>query len=192
MPCHEQGTSGSTEEPATRVRYFSGQLLSEEDFDAEQRYLIRKRELHNRALHGTGVVRGLEVRAAGTDSVVVSPGLAIDGCGREIVVPVPTAVALAPGTAEIVLRYREDPSRISPGGEASRVVEGSEVTAEPPGPADVERVVLGEAERTPESVIVRARHRRQAPRVDDLFEIINELRQRVRSLEAQVAALRER
>ena len=44
-----------------RVRYFPGQLLSAADFETEQSYLRAKRRLHNRWLHGWGVVGGLTV-----------------------------------------------------------------------------------------------------------------------------------
>ena len=72
-----------------RPRYFSGQLLTAEDFEAEQSYLLRGRRSDNRQLHGWGVVCGLGVRPSGSGGVTVEPGLAIDGLGREIVVPDP-------------------------------------------------------------------------------------------------------
>lgn len=42
-----------------RVNYFEGQLLGLDDFRAEQRYHREKRKMHNRFLHGWGVVSGL-------------------------------------------------------------------------------------------------------------------------------------
>jgi hypothetical protein len=72
-----------------RPKYFSGQLLTAEDFEAEQSYFLRGRRSDNRQLHGWGVVCGLGVRPSGSGGVVVEPGLAIDGLGREIVVPDP-------------------------------------------------------------------------------------------------------
>ena len=44
-----------------RPRFFAGQLLSEEDLRALDHYIIEKNKLHNRYLHGWGVVCGLEV-----------------------------------------------------------------------------------------------------------------------------------
>lgn len=64
--------------------YYRGQLLLEDDFIAEQRYHANARYRHSLNLHGWGVVRGLEVRHAGTNEIVVSPGFAIDGRGHEI------------------------------------------------------------------------------------------------------------
>jgi hypothetical protein len=46
----------------TRLRYFYGQMLSAQDFQIEQDYFREKLKLHNRCLHGYGVVCGLEVR----------------------------------------------------------------------------------------------------------------------------------
>ncbi len=44
-----------------RLRYFYGQVLGAADFRAEQDYFREKLKLHNRCLHGYGVVCGLEV-----------------------------------------------------------------------------------------------------------------------------------
>jgi len=70
-----------------RPRFFCGQLLTDKDLDAAQRYVIEKNKLHNRYLVGTGVVCGLAVRCAPCEEggVVVEPGYAIDCCGNDIV-----------------------------------------------------------------------------------------------------------
>lgn len=77
--------------PLKRVHYFSGKLLSAEDFTAEQEYLLEKFRRHNRYLHGCGVVIGLDVSVSGDAAagfqIVVSPGYAIDPSGREITIP---------------------------------------------------------------------------------------------------------
>ena len=71
-----------------RPRFFAGQLLTEAELTALQDYVIAKHQLHNRYLHGPGVVCGLEVGCGECgDDVVVSPGYAIDPCGRDIIVP---------------------------------------------------------------------------------------------------------
>jgi len=91
-----------------RNRYFYGKLLDVFHFELEQTYLNNKRWLLNRMVSGYGVICGLNV-TLGSDgqSVVVSPGVAIDKCGREIIVcqpsdpyplPAPPAVP-ASGTA---------------------------------------------------------------------------------------------
>lgn len=70
-----------------RPRFFAGQLLTDKDLEAAQRYVIEKNKLHNRHLVGTGVVCGLAVRCdpCCDGSVVVEPGYAIDCCGNDIV-----------------------------------------------------------------------------------------------------------
>ena len=72
-----------------RNNFFAGRLLTAEDFQAEQQYVSEKHRLHNRLLVGFGVVTGLEVsidRKAKSEPVIkVTPGLAIDCVGREII-----------------------------------------------------------------------------------------------------------
>jgi hypothetical protein len=48
-----------------RLNYFYGQLLGARDFRLEQDFFREKLRLHNRCLHGYGVVCGLEVRPCG-------------------------------------------------------------------------------------------------------------------------------
>jgi hypothetical protein len=70
-----------------RPRYFAGQLLTEAELTGEQAYVIAKNRLHNRYLHGTGVVCGLEVICHECKGwVTVRQGYAIDSCGNDIVV----------------------------------------------------------------------------------------------------------
>jgi hypothetical protein len=72
-----------------RPRYFTGQLLTAEDLEAEQSYFLTGRRTHNRLLHGWGVVCGLGVKPSGSGGVLVDTGPAMDRLGREIVVPAP-------------------------------------------------------------------------------------------------------
>ncbi len=70
-----------------RPRYFAGQLLTEAELNSEQAYVLAKNRLHNRYLHGWGVVCGLEVVCSQCDGwVTVKEGYAIDPCGNDIVV----------------------------------------------------------------------------------------------------------
>jgi hypothetical protein len=68
-----------------RLKYFNHQFLREQDFTAEQAYHIAMRRLHNRSVHGWGVVEGLDVRKKSDREITIEPGVAIDGEGREIV-----------------------------------------------------------------------------------------------------------
>lgn len=69
-----------------RSYFYTGKLLTEGDLNREQRYMIDKLRLHYVALHGWGVACGLMVRPHHQcpDRFVVTPGLAVDDCGREI------------------------------------------------------------------------------------------------------------
>lgn len=72
-----------------RLNYFTHQFLREQDFKDEQAYHLEMRRLHNRLLHGWGVVTGLEVQKKGEREITVSPGMAIDKDGRELVLAEP-------------------------------------------------------------------------------------------------------
>jgi hypothetical protein len=75
-----------------RPRFFAGQLLTEDDLNRLERYVIDKNKLHNRYLFGSGVACGLEVVCSVCDAdsnrgkVVVQPGYALSPCGNDIVV----------------------------------------------------------------------------------------------------------
>jgi hypothetical protein len=71
-----------------RPRYFAGQLLTDTELNAEQRYVVRKNQLHNLYLHGWGVVCGLVVSCHPSCEgwVRVGEGYAISPCGDDIVV----------------------------------------------------------------------------------------------------------
>jgi hypothetical protein len=74
-----------------RPQFFAGQLLTEDDLQLLSDYVAAKSRLHNRFLHGHGVVCGLLVMChpCGGGKVVVQPGTALDCCGNHIVVPCP-------------------------------------------------------------------------------------------------------
>lgn len=103
-----------------RVNYSVGMLLTASDFEAEQEYHRQLRYLHNRLLHGYGTVAGLEVVIEGT-TVHVSPGLAIDERGREIVVTQQMSLRLDPlelrrgWTRDLAIAWREIPAEPVPG-----------------------------------------------------------------------------
>ncbi len=78
-----------------RNRYFSGKMMSEKDFQDEQDYFREKHRLHNRFLHGYGVVTGLEVSVSDDPpgTVRVEAGYAIDPAGNDILLPEAQTVA---------------------------------------------------------------------------------------------------
>lgn len=71
-----------------RNRYYYGKLLDVYHLDVEQDYGNMKRWMLNRLSLGTGVLCGLEVAVSNDKKQVrVGAGVAIDGWGREIIVP---------------------------------------------------------------------------------------------------------
>jgi hypothetical protein len=73
--------------PFCRNNYYRGKLLTEREFADEQRMIADRHRLHTLALHGWGVVCGLEVKPhpwCADLKLVVGDGMAIDDCGREI------------------------------------------------------------------------------------------------------------
>ncbi|MBZ5537086.1 MAG: hypothetical protein LAO31_14120 [Acidobacteriia bacterium] len=95
--------------PLKRVRYFTGQLLTTDDFVTEQDYFLEKHRRHNRHLHGYGVVCGLEISTDGVTTINITPGMAIDCRGQEITVsgPVESRLPEAGDIAYLTLRYVE-------------------------------------------------------------------------------------
>jgi hypothetical protein len=83
--------------PIQRTKYRERQLLRARDLNTDQAYHLSARYRHNSVQHGWGIVYGLEIAAdidplfAGEASLLVNPGIAVDGYGRELIVqnPVP-------------------------------------------------------------------------------------------------------
>ena len=105
--------------PIKRVNYFTGQLLSAADFQAEQDYHRAKQRLHNRVLHGSGVVQGLQVSVGKGDtagSVVVTPGSAVDPAGELLILCEAGLLPLKSTAAAVLvcLRYTERPTDAVP------------------------------------------------------------------------------
>jgi len=93
-----------------RPRFFSGQVLSEADLNGLENYVLAKNRLHNRFLHGSGVVCGLEVVCNECDGyVTVKPGYAIDSCGNDIVVCKDTPLDVLRAIQECCTKRRRDP-----------------------------------------------------------------------------------
>jgi hypothetical protein len=90
MPCDEElatCTCGALK--SERLRYFTGRHMTARDFADEQLYQRSHRFFHNRMLHGWGIVCGLRVCRYPDPKyrdkcVVVRCGMAIDCCGREL------------------------------------------------------------------------------------------------------------
>ena len=68
--------------PYTALRVAYGMLLGEDDFRVLMANPRGKQMVTTAWLHGSGCRVGISVRAARTDQLTVSPGLAVDGLGR--------------------------------------------------------------------------------------------------------------
>lgn len=71
-----------------RARYFHGMLMTDRDFKEEQSYHNEKRKLLTKMLHGWGVVCGLGIKATKpvSSKIIITPGMALDCEGNEILV----------------------------------------------------------------------------------------------------------
>jgi hypothetical protein len=116
-----------------RNRYFSGRLLSPEDFATDQDYFRERCRRLNRELHGAGIARGLEVSVEpdGSNKLTVQPGFALDCNGEEILVDKAVTVCLPDKSDALwaVLIHRERPTRPVPAAEGealqfTRIEEG--------------------------------------------------------------------
>jgi len=133
--------------PLSRPRYYTGQLLTAADFQAEQDYLREKMRRHNLCVLGIGVVAGLNVTVdadsgnANVLAITISPGCAIDAHGEEISVcePMQYKHAVVVEAVYVSLRKIEvpaDPAPIAGGGtEFSRILETTavEISEDIPG-----------------------------------------------------------
>jgi len=95
-----------------RPNYFTGQLLGEEDFQAEQTYHLAHHREHNKGLHTPGVIRGLHIDRADDVTVLIRPGAALDAQGYLIFLDLAQNLTLHPkaegSSIFITLSYAED------------------------------------------------------------------------------------
>lgn len=170
--------------PPRRNRYFHGQLLSAKDFQDEQTYFRNKQCLHNRLLHGSGIVTGLAV-SIHRDRIRVESGLALDCAGRELCVPKVVEFSLPTSgvSAYLGLAYMERAFRKTPIAaandisgrarrEATRIEEGFRLHWESANPFSAHGRsggrwhACGKEHSVP---IVRLRHSRNRWRLDPTF-----------------------
>ena len=115
---------------AERNRYFTGKYMTARDFQGEQQYFLSRRQLHNRVLHGWGIVCGLRVikhpdKECAKRWVVVRAGIALDCCGRELVLRTDTPFELPLPELET-----------APPTGAGQALAADEPASEPPGQPD--------------------------------------------------------
>ncbi|HYD38814.1 MAG TPA: hypothetical protein VEA60_14440 [Allosphingosinicella sp.] len=153
---------------AMRPSFAEGQILAAADLAQLSSYPRGREERHNRFVHRWGIVTGLELETEAAEDgagnayvrVFVSPGLAVDGEGRELLVTERIAVEVEPFQNTIgnlieestpypvflVSQYRatgSDPSRVGPCGEATgggAVEEGHDIRFGRPGDETADQV----------------------------------------------------
>lgn len=105
-----------------RLNYFNTQYLEQEDFKDEQKYHLEMRRLHNKRFHTPGIAYGLTVTRTGAQSISVSPGMALDNEGREMVqldafsinLPTNSSDYPAGSTIYVTIAYEEKPTDSQP------------------------------------------------------------------------------
>jgi hypothetical protein len=102
-----------------RINFFKGFFTTADDWQKAQEYHIEKSKFHNRYLHIPGVVsegNSLKVTAASQGTaVIVTPGYAIDGEGRDLYLPELPPIPFIPSkyhppsTVYVTIKYDEEP-----------------------------------------------------------------------------------
>ena len=72
--------------PATRVNYFDRQHIRLSELLDEQAYHVGLHRRHNVSHHSWGIVTGLVLASREDGQIAITPGLAVDGYGRELLV----------------------------------------------------------------------------------------------------------
>jgi hypothetical protein len=96
-----------------RIRYSEGQLLTSRDLQDNRDFEALLRWMHTRFLHNTwGIAFGLDVQLGDHSTLQISPGLAYDCHGREILLTRADAIDV-PGMGvdeqfDLVIRYKTD------------------------------------------------------------------------------------
>jgi hypothetical protein len=113
----------------SRVRYYNGQFLRDDDFLDEQRYQVSQHRRHERLLHVAGVVEGLGVSTT-SGGVTIAKGSAVDRAGRPIVLAEDQALPVSGvGTYFVEIAYSEHETR--PSDQNSSVQSNTRFTQDP-------------------------------------------------------------
>jgi hypothetical protein len=188
-----------------RNKYFFGELLGVDDWQLEQTYGLSQRRLLSRLALGAGVLGGLSVTEGADGTLTISPGVAVDGWGRVIVVPgpcagvdpthstddngTPTGSRITCGSVTVYLSYAELDADPSP--EAPRIVietyrvgirAGLPAESFAPGDASVVLATVSLPEGSGSMTIDDSSCRAEIFSNRMLFEMIADLQQRVNAL----------
>jgi len=114
-----------------RVNPFQGMIIDDDIWRDSHDYHRNHQRLHQLAVHGSGIVTGLEVGAHDPPdlSLVINPGVGIDSDGNIIVVAKPQMYTIQSrdrGTIYITIQFREIPTgpfQPPDGGQPTRILE---------------------------------------------------------------------
>jgi hypothetical protein len=113
-----------TSQTFSRVNYFDRQYLRVNEFTDEQLYQLALRRRHNVTLHSWGIISGLDI-AVENGALVVHPGIAIDGYGRELLLAGKQGIAsqtfddLATDRLDVWIVYAREDAGTTPAGYGS-------------------------------------------------------------------------
>ena len=173
-------------QPIKRLNYFTGQFLQKEDFLDEQQYHMAMRRHGNRVLYfGKGILdeSGFRVNDVGTGKIEVTPGIAIDAEGREIVLVTEIEIDLTPLNLQpnsnyvVTVEYNqqardEQSTNDNDRSDFTRVLEEPEIKVVSPGPQSAGAIVIAnlvtKADGTVEKIEYRDRQRAKARFAGDL------------------------
>jgi hypothetical protein len=98
--------------PSKRPSFFVGELLTAERLNALLDHLDRSNREHLLALHGAGVIDGLQVSLTRASTINVTAGMAVDPLGRLVTLEGPARLSVAdpPFTGAVVLQVEETPA----------------------------------------------------------------------------------
>lgn len=132
-----------------RMRYFKEEFLKNEDFIDEQEYHRRMRYRHNRDFHTWGIGDGLEVTfTPGDHRVDISPGIAVDGEGKEIILEEPQILDFSKAGYEggksyyVTITWSQEEGEPKQENEAKRWVETPGINTSKTLPAQPELVLV--------------------------------------------------
>lgn len=170
-----------------RINFFRGFLTTEHDWNAAEAYHVEKRKLHNRMLHGPGIIPGaLEgfrvlARGKGEMAIEITPGYAIDGQGNDILLFEPVIRQINVGDFEklpshvyVVVKYIEEPTdfisyKQNPEYKGHRrVAERARIDLQPREPDIESEIELGRILLTPDAKRVTEPRDPAAPRQNEI------------------------
>jgi hypothetical protein len=89
MPFTASSFTTYADKPNERPRFYPRQIITADDLTLDQEYFREKLRLHNRLMHGWGVVCGATLEAMGTQkpwTIIVRPGHILGPYGDEVVI----------------------------------------------------------------------------------------------------------